>query len=110
MDIKIITPEDWKIRIISDSYSVLNLLTIDDSKNISVAVSSAIDYNKTTKTTSDRVYYILDGELEINGQNAKKWAIVFIPANTEYSFQGTFNAVLINSPAFQETNETITHL
>jgi len=110
MSIKIIRPADWKERKISGSYSVLNLLTIDDSKNISVAVSSAIDHNETTKTTSDRVYYILDGKLEIHGKVAKNWDIVYIPADTAYTFTGSFRAILINSPAFQKKNEDTDYL
>jgi len=41
MAIKIIKSENGVSRKISDSYSVLNLLTANDSDNVSLAVSSA---------------------------------------------------------------------
>ncbi len=102
MGIKIIKQKSGVNRKISDSYSVLNLLTAIDSDNISLAVSSAVNHNETTKTTSDRVYYILEGELIINDNLiAKKGDVVFVSANTEYNFKGSFRAVLVNSPPFK---------
>jgi len=109
MAIKIIKSEEGISRKISDSYSVLNLLTANDSENVSLAVSSAESHNETTKTTSDRAYYILEGEITIDdNQVAKKGDVVFVSANTEYNFKGSFKAVLVNSPAFKASNESIT--
>lgn len=111
MPIKLIKTTDGIIRKISDSYSVLNLLTINDSPNLSVWISTAENYNNTTKTTSDRVYYILEGELIANNSfSAGKGDVIFIPGNTEYSFKWSFKAILINSPAFKTGNETILKL
>ena len=111
MAIKIIKSEDGVSRIISDSYSVLNLLTASDSDNVSLAVSSANNHDETTKTTSDRVYYVLEGELTVDDNLvAKKGDVVFVSANTEYNFKGSFKAVLINSPPFKKTNESISKL
>jgi len=36
--------------------------------------------------------------------------VVFIPKNTKYHFRGTFEAVLINSPAFNPKEEKISGL
>lgn len=103
MTIKIIKSENGVSRKISESYSVLNLLTASDSDNISLAVSTAENHNETTKTTSDRAYYLLEGELIVDDNLvAKKGDIVFIPANTEYNFKGSFKAVLVNSPPFKK--------
>lgn len=108
MSVKIIKSENGISRKISDSYSVLNLLTATDSDNVSLAVSTAKNHKETTKTTSDRVYYVLEGELIVNDEyKAKKGDIVFVSANTEYNFKGTFKAVLVNSPPFKKNEELI---
>jgi ethanolamine utilization protein EutQ (cupin superfamily) len=84
--IKIIKSEDGIIRKISNSYSVLNLLTANDSDKVSLAVSTAENHEETTKTESDRVYYILEGKLIVNTKLvAKIGEVVFVSANTEYT-------------------------
>ena len=111
MAIKIIKSEDGVSKKISDSYSVLNLLTANDSNNVSLAVSRANNHKETTKTTSDRAYYILEGKLIIDDDLvAKKGDVVFVSANTKYNFKGSFKAVLVNSPPFKKTNESISKL
>lgn len=106
MAIKIIKSEDGISRKISDSYSVLNLLTAHDSDIVSLAVGSADNHDETTKTTSDRVYYILEGKLIINDNLvAKKGDVAFVSANTEYNLKESFKAVLVNSPSFKKTNK-----
>jgi ethanolamine utilization protein EutQ (cupin superfamily) len=111
MAIKIIKLEDGVSRKVSDSYSVLNLLTANDSNNISLAVSTAENHDEITKTTSDRVYYILEGKLIVNDELiAKKGDVVFVSANTEYNFKGSFKAVLVNSSPFKKVNKSISKL
>lgn len=111
MTTKIIKSKDGINRKISDSYSVLNLLTAADSDKVSLAVSTANNHDETTKTTSDRVYYILEGKLIVNDNLvAQKGDVVFVSANTEYTFKGSFKAILINSPPFKKTNESISKL
>ncbi len=111
MTIKIIKSENGIIRKISDSYSVLNLLTANDCDNVSLAVSTAKNHDETTKTKSDRAYYILEGELIVNNNLvAKKGDVVFVSSNTEYNFKGSFKAILVNSPPFKKTNESISKL
>ncbi len=111
MTVKIIKSRNGVNRKISDSYSVLNLLTAKDSNHLSLAVSTAKNHRETTKTTSDRIYYILEGELIVNDNLvAKKEDIVFISANTEYNFKGSFKAVLVNSPPFKKASELISKL
>lgn len=103
---KIIKSKNGTTRKISETYSVLNLLTNDDCENISVAVCNADKINKTTQTSSDRIYYILEWEFLGNNELiAKKWDLVFIPKNTKYNFKWNFKAVLINTPAFKLENE-----
>ena len=111
MVVKIIKAKDGIIRKVSDSYSVLNLLTIHDSNKVSLWISTANNHNETTKTSSDRVYYIMKGQLIIDDKLfAKKWDVVFVPENTEYNFKWSFNAILINSPAFKKENELVSRL
>lgn len=103
MSVKLFKKEEGSERKISDSHFVLNLLTANDSDKVSVAVSTARNHNETTKTASDRAYYILEGEIIVNDEIiGRPGDIVFIPANTEYNFRGTFKAVLINSPPFRK--------
>lgn len=108
MGTKIIKQEDGVIRKISESYSILNLLTSDLSEKLSLSISEAKDHNETTQTTSERVYYILEGKVIIDDNLiVKEGELVFISANTKYNFQGTFKAILINSPSFDKNNENV---
>ncbi|MFC1723043.1 hypothetical protein ACFL0V_02810 [Nanoarchaeota archaeon] len=107
MKVKIFKKSEGVERKISDSYSVSNLLTGEHSDKVSVAVSTANDHHEITKSVSDRAYYVLEGEITVNDQLVcKQGDVVFIPANTEYKFEGTFKAVLINSPPFKNSEET----
>ncbi|MFH1838305.1 MAG: hypothetical protein ABH808_02315 [Candidatus Kuenenbacteria bacterium] len=102
MEIKLFKKENAIARKISDSYSVFNFLTADDSDKISVAVGSAINHDEITMTNSDRAYFVLEGEIIINNNFiGKPGDVIFIPSNIEYNFQGTFKAVIINSPPFK---------
>jgi len=100
------------LREIAKTYQVVNFLTKEHCKSISVAISKARRHKEITKNIkSDRVYYVLKGELVVRGGKKKftatKGDILFISKNTRYQFQGTFEAVLINSPAFNPKNEKI---
>lgn len=90
------------IRKAFDSYSVQNYVTKNQSQTVSLAVGNAKNHKKTTQTSSDRLYYVLEGELVINKNlKAQKGDVVYIPKNIEYTYEGTFKAVIINSPAFK---------
>ncbi|MFA4907325.1 MAG: cupin domain-containing protein [archaeon] len=112
MPVQIIKKSEGIARKISENYKVTNFLTKDSSKNVSLAVSEAKNHSETTKNIrSDRVYYVLEGKLVVkkNGKKfvAKQGDTIFIPKNMEYHFEGTFRAVLINSPAFSQQDERI---
>ena len=108
MPIKLFRQNKGKIRKISSSYSILNLLTADNTKRMSVALAESVNHQETTKTTSDHAYYILSGKIIVNKKIiGKSKDLVYIPAKTKYTFQGTFIALLINSPAFKPENERI---
>jgi len=106
--IKFIKTKDAIIREIAKTYKISNLLTVKDSKNISVAIGRAENHTEITKNTqSDRVYYVLNGTLIVNKIENKAGDVVFVPKGTEYEFGGTFEAVVINSPAFNPQVEII---
>lgn len=91
-------------------YSIDNYLTKDNVKNISVAVSHLNGkINKTKNIESDRVYYFIKAKarFEIDNEiiNVSDGDVVFIQKNTLYNIEGIFDAVLINTPAFDLTNE-----
>ena len=93
------------------NYFIDNYLTKDKSKNISVAVShlNGCSIDKTKNIESDRVYYFIkaDAEFKINNEivNVKDGDVLYIEKNTSYSMKGHFDAVLINTPAFDIKNE-----
>ena len=110
MGIKIIKKNEGITRKISETYKVTSLLTKDLSDNVSLSVGNAANHSETTKNIrSDRIYYILEGKLILEGDNkkfvAEKGDVIFIPHNTEYYFQGSFKAVLVCSPAFSSKDE-----
>lgn len=81
MKIKIFKKEDAIIRKIADSYFVSNFLTADYSDKMSVAVGNANEHNETTKTSSDRAYFVIEGEIVVNNDIVGKAGdVVFIPA------------------------------
>ena len=111
MNIKIFKKDDVVARKISDSYSVFNFLTADNSDKISIAVGNATDHDETTKTNSDRAYFVLEGKIVVNNNLiGNSGDVIFIPSNTEYNFKGTFKAVIVNSPPFKKLNEKIRKL
>ncbi|MEM5791109.1 MAG: cupin domain-containing protein [Candidatus Aenigmatarchaeota archaeon] len=110
--IKLIKKEQAEARKISNTYTVFNMLTKKISKKVSVALAEGKNHSEITKNIrSDRIYYVLDGKLTVV-QGKKVYVvnpgdIIFIEKNIPYHFKGTFKAVLINVPAFNQKNERI---
>ena len=65
----LIKKEQAKIRRISETYSVANFITAEHSENVSLAIGTATNHKETTKTSSERIYFVLEGELIINDMN-----------------------------------------
>ena len=104
---KLVRSSDTTSRNHNGSYTITNYLTKEFSKDFSIAVSKMTNGNHelTRSVTSDRIYYFIEAQAEfvignetlaIRGDD-----VLFIEKNTDYSFSGTFKAVLINLPAFR---------
>ncbi|PLS81328.1 hypothetical protein CYG49_02225 [Candidatus Saccharibacteria bacterium] len=101
---KIIRNSDSTVREIAETYQARNYITKDLSPNVSLAINTAKQHKELETTQYDRIYYVIDGELDITieGETAKVNAgdSVFISKGSEYHFGGTFEAVVVNQPAF----------
>lgn len=105
---KIVRRNEGTLRQIASNKSANNLINKDISPAVSLATTKAIDYYEKETTPYDRIYFMLEGELELtfDDQNntLQKGDACFIARGTEYEMRGTFEAVVINQPAFG-TNE-----
>jgi ethanolamine utilization protein EutQ (cupin superfamily) len=102
--IKLIKSKEGKKRQVSSDYIINNLLTKDISPEVSLVEGIAEKHREVTRGMgNDRVYYILEGKMTLLGKNkivAEKGDVIFISKDTEYEFEGTFKAIIVNVPAF----------
>lgn len=100
----LIKKADTVVRNIFPNYSATNFITKDISPDISFAVTDANDFEDTTTTKENRIYYLLEGSLELiidkDEIRLEPGDSCFISENTTYTMKGTFKSVIINSPAF----------
>jgi ethanolamine utilization protein EutQ (cupin superfamily) len=109
--VKLFKNEDGSVRKVTNSFSVLNLLTKEDCDTVSVAVGTAKNHFEITTPSSARAYFILEGKMIVNKNIvANAGDVIFAPAHTTYHFEGTFKAVIINSPAFRKSTDKITEI
>lgn len=102
--IKIVRQSEASVREIADTYRAANYITKDVSPGVSLAVNVALAHTETETTDYDRIYYVLEGKLQIQ-TNDKHFVVgvsdaCFISAGTTYDFSGSFTAVVVNQPAF----------
>lgn len=92
------------IRTVSASESMANYITKEIHPEASLSVVSAHDIEHQEQTPYSRMYFVLEGEMSIHIENQnyvlKPKDSIFISKNTRYSLQGSFEAVVINQPAF----------
>lgn len=102
--IKIIRRSEATVRQIASTYSAANFITKDISQNFSLAINEAQNHRETETTDYDRIYYVLEGELNIklDDENfvVRAGDACFISIHTTYDFFGSFKAVVVNQPAF----------
>jgi len=62
-------------------------------------------------TSSNRTYYLIHGiatfYIENEKINLEEGEMLVIPKNTKYAFKGKFDAILVDSPAFDVKNDII---
>lgn len=101
---KIIRASEGTIRQIADNKTATNLITKEISPDVSLAITEATDYYEQETCEYNRIYYVLDGELQIisNGVESTLQGgdVCFISKGTDYEMRGTFKALAVNQPAF----------
>jgi ethanolamine utilization protein EutQ (cupin superfamily) len=101
---KVVKAAEGIVRTIADNKSVNNLITKDISPGMSLATTKATDYYEKETAAYDRIYYVLEGRLDLSFDHQTtaidKSDACFIARGTEYEMRGTFEAVVINQPAF----------
>ena len=101
---KIVRESEGAVRQIAPNKIAYNLISKDISPNVSLATTKASDYYEEETTPYDRIYYVLEGELELTIQGEsntlQKGDCCFIGKGTIYEMRGTFEAITVNQPAF----------
>ncbi|MBU1111922.1 MAG: hypothetical protein ABIG93_00545 [archaeon] len=104
---ELIKKDQGVTRKVSERHYVINFVTKNLSENMSLAVGVGEQHFGTARSLrSDRVYYVLEGKLIVNKKLfARVGDIIFVPKGEEYTLEGTFKAVVINTPAFDPNKE-----
>jgi ethanolamine utilization protein EutQ (cupin superfamily) len=101
---KVVKASEGTIRQIADNKTANNLITKEISPSVSLAITEATDYHEKETSEYDRIYYVLDGELQISSEGIESALQVgdscFISKGTSYEMRGTFKALAVNQPAF----------
>lgn len=101
---KVVKTTQGTVRQIAANKTATNLITRDITLDLSLATIEATDYYEQETTQYNRIYYVLEGELEltIDGKTTKLQSgdTCFISKATTYEMRGTFKAVTVNQPAF----------
>lgn len=101
---KIVKASEATIRQIADNKTANNLITKEITPNVSLATTNATDYYEKEATDYDRIYYVLEGEMQLDIDGTHSVLSIgdacFIEKGTTYEMRGTFNAVIVNQPAF----------
>lgn len=102
--IKVVKKSEGTFHKIADNKVAINLITKEVTKDVSLAVIEANNYNEVETTLYDRIYYVTEGELILINDDGK-YAMntgdsCFIPKGTTYTMSGTFKLLVINQPAF----------
>ncbi len=101
---KVIRKSEGVVRQIAPNKTATNLVTKDICQDVSFATTKAVDYYEKETTPYNRIYFVLDGELELtidgDTQVLARGDTCFIGKDTTYEMRGTFEAVTVNQPAF----------
>lgn len=101
---KIVKRFEAIVREIAKTYHARNYITKDISPNVSLAVNTANQHTEIETTQYDQIYYVINGRLNISANNQRATLdpsdSIIISKGTSYEFSGSFEAVVINQPAF----------
>lgn len=101
---KVVRESEGTVRQIASNKIANNLISKDVSPNISFATTEATEYYEKETAQYDRIYYVLEGVLEITIGREKSTLQVgdacFISKDTTYEMRGSFKVVAVNQPAF----------
>jgi len=101
---KVIKKSESILRQIAPNKTANNYITKDINPLFSLATTKGDNYYEKVKVGYNRVYFVLEGELILNfDKKQEKLNVgdcIYIEKNTTYEMTGTFNAIVINQPAF----------
>lgn len=101
---KVVKKSEAKIRKISENKIAINFITKEISKDISLAITEAYDFDENETSPYNRIYFVTGGELSLQFEKESitltSGDSCFISKNTDYLMKGTFKAIVINQPAF----------
>jgi len=101
---KVVRSADAVVRQIADNKSANNLITKDICPDISLTTTKATDYYEQETTPYNRIYFVIEGEMELTVGGSSEMLLVgdacFLEKGTTYEMRGSFNAVTVNQPAF----------
>ena len=101
---KKITKNEKITRQITDVHSADNYLTKETTKNISLAINKLDGNLDLIKTVNERAFYFINADVDFVIDNEKvhfeDGDVLYLSKNTNYSANGKFEAVVVNSPAF----------
>jgi len=91
-------------RNITEVHSADNYLTKETTKNVSLAINRLDGKLDLLKTLNERVFYFINANVEfiIDGEKVhfEDGDVLYLAKDTNYSANGKFEAVVVNSPAF----------
>lgn len=101
---KVINSTQATKRQITSNKLARNYITKNIDPNLSLATLEASNYDEEETTKYTRIYYVLEGSLELivgnEASTLQKNDTIYIEKNTTYKMKGTFKAIVINEPAF----------
>ncbi len=101
---KKITKNEKVTRKISDAHSADNYLTKETTENISLAINRLDGKLDLIKTVNERVFYFISADVDFTIDNEKvhfeDGEVLYLSKDTNYSANGRFEAIVVNSPAF----------
>lgn len=101
---KKITENEKVTRKITDVHSADNYLTKETTENISLAINKLDGKLDLVKTVNERVFYFINANVDFiidsEREHFEDGDVLYLAKDTEYSAMGSFEAVVVNSPAF----------